>query len=111
MSNSSQVVEEINRIAEPDVEGTDLSLPREIEVAIAARQRQVLRNSAVMAQLNLRLARRRESQDEVKAYSKAFDQHVRDIAEIDRMYPEAKTTMAEMDKQAVMQTKEARTDK
>ncbi len=111
MSKSSQVVEEINRIAEPDVEGTDLSLPREIEVAIAARQRQMLRNSAVLAQMNLRLARRRESQDEVKAHSKAFDQHVRDIAELDRMYPEARAMMAEMDKQAITQTKESREEK
>jgi hypothetical protein len=111
MSNSSQVMEEINNIGEPDVEGTDLSLPREIETAIAARQRQLLRNSAVLAQMNLRLARRRDSQDEVKAHSKTFDQHLRDIAELDRMYPEAKALMAEMDKQSIAQTKESRTEK
>lgn len=85
MSSSSQVVEEIGKMDKLDVEGTDLSVPHEIEAAIAARQRQVLRNSAVLAQMNLRLARRREAQDEVKAYSKTFDQHVRDIADIDRM--------------------------
>jgi hypothetical protein len=56
--------------------------------------------------MNLRLARRRESHDEVKAHSKAFDQHVRDIAELDRIYPEAKALMAEMDKQSVAQTRD-----
>ncbi len=98
MSNQHQsVVDEITGAAEIDVAGVDLSIPRDLEVQIAARQRQVLRNSAVLAQLNLRLARRRSASDEAKRFGQQLDQYVRDLAEIDRLYPEAKARMEQLD--------------
>ena len=91
------IVEELKEFADVDIDGVDLSIPREMEVSIAARQRQVLRNSAVLTQLNQRLARRRNAHDEAKRFGAQLDQYVRDMAEIDRLYPEAKTRMLELD--------------
>ena len=98
MSNQHRaVLDEITGAAEIDVDGVDLSIPRDLEVQIAARQRQVLRNSAVLAQLNLRLARRRNASDEAKGLGQQLDQYVRDLAEIDRLYPEARARMDQLD--------------
>ena len=97
------IVDELKEFCEMDIEGVDLSIPRDIESSIAARQRQILRNSAVLAQLNQRLARRRNARDEVGRFGTQLDQYVRDIAEIDRLYPEAKARMMELDNDQVGQ--------
>ena len=102
--NHKAVVEELKEFAALDIEGVDLSIPPEIEIRIAARQRQVLRNSAYLAQLNMRLARKRGAKDEAKVFGTQLDQYVRDIAEIDRLYPEAKAAMTEIDKQQAAAT-------
>jgi len=91
------IAREVRAEAGTGIEEVDLSIPRELEVAIAARQRQVLRNSAVLAQINLSLARRRDAAEEVRLQSHQLDRFSRDIAEIDRLYPEAKAKMAEFD--------------
>ena len=98
MSNTHQhIVDELREYAGADIDGVDLSIPRELETSIAARQRQVLRNSAVLAQLNQRLARRRNATDEARRLGQELDRYVRDIAEIDRLYPEARAKMEELD--------------
>ena len=98
MSNTHQsIVDELRKYDGTDIDGVDLSIPRELETSIAARQRQVLRNSAVLAHLNQRLARRRNATDEAKRYGQQLDQYVRDIAEIDRLYPEARAAMEDLD--------------
>ena len=98
MSNTHQhIVDELREYVGTDIDGVDLSIPRELETSIAARQRQALRNSAVLAQLNQRLARRRNATDEARRLGQELDRYVRDIAEIDRLYPEAREKMGELD--------------
>ena len=98
MSNTHEaIVDEVREYAATDIDGVDLSIPRELETSIAARQRQVLRNSAVLAHLNQRLARRRNATDEGRRHGQELDRYVRDIAEIDRLYPEARAKMEELD--------------
>jgi len=98
MANSHQpIVDEIREHGAIDIDAVDLSIPRHLEISIAARQRQVLRNSAVLAQLNQRLARRRNATDEARRCGQELDRYVRDIAEIDRLYPDAKQVMAQLD--------------
>ncbi len=96
-SGHQAIVHELRQFSQLDVEGVDLSIPYGMEVSIAARQRQVLRNSAVLAQLNQRLARRRNATDEARRLGQELDRYVRDIAEIDRLYPEARANMEELD--------------
>ena len=91
------ILQELRNASPASVENVDLSIPRDLEVAIAARQRQLLRNSAVLAQLNLTLAHRRNARDESVRHAEQLDQYVRDIAEIDRLYPEAKARMQAFD--------------
>ena len=89
--------------ATPDVSQTDTSAPPEIATAIAARQRQVLRNTAVQLNLNIALARKRHAVDDVKTLGKQLDNMVQDITELDVLYPGAKKQMDELDIRAIAQ--------
>ncbi len=74
-----------------------VAIPRPLAVAIAARQRQVLRNSAFLAHLRLALARRRQAWREARAHAALLDRCLCDIEEVDRLFPEAAQTMAALD--------------
>ena len=89
--------------ATPQVSGTDISALPEIETAIVARQRQILRNTAVQINLLLALAKKRHAVEEVKALGKQLDTLVQDIAELDALYPGAKQQMDDFDARAVQE--------
>ena len=99
-----KVMEELDK-ATPDISGTDTSAPPEISTAIAARQRQILRNNAVLLNLSIALARKRHAIDEVKTHGKQLDTMVRDIAELDTLYPGAKKQMDELDAKAIAENR------
>ena len=84
-----------------DVSQTDISATPELETAIAARQRQILRNTAIQVNLAIALAKKREARDEMQGLSKQFDGIIRDITELDKLYPGAKKQMCEFDAQAI----------
>ena len=87
--------------ATPDVSQTDISAPPEIELIIVARRRQVLRNTAIEVNLALNLAKKRKAVKEVESLGTELDKFVRDITEIDTLYPEAKKMMDVLDAKAI----------
>jgi len=95
-----ETVAEIKQEAS-NVGDTDISMPEKLQLTLVARQRQILRNSAVLAQVNQKLARRRGSSDEAKKLGKELDNYVKDITELDKDYPQVKNKMNELDYQAL----------
>ncbi len=82
-----------------DIDGVDLSLPAYMETNIAASNRALLRNTAVLAQMNQRIARKIQNTKEAEAFGKQLSTLIRQIAELDALYPKAKKRMAELDEQ------------
>lgn len=94
--NHQRVIDEVRQLV-PDVGSVEIEPPAHIMVAIAAERRWALRNEAALAAMNLKLARKRQSYRETKAFGEVIDRCVKDMAEIDREFPEAKHRMALMD--------------
>lgn len=82
----------------PKIAETDISAPPEIELAVAARWRQQLRNDTLQLSLAMKLAKKRHAGEEAKGWAKQFDNKVLDITELDALYPKAQQLMSEMDK-------------
>lgn len=100
MSKDKTIREEI-KAAAPDIANTEWAAPIEIENAIAARQRQILRNNAVATHIGRLLARKRGDHEEEKVLSKQLDRWMRDMAELDGLYPGAKKQMENFDQKAI----------
>ena len=92
-----EVVDEV-RAHTPSVNGADDSPPEHIMVGLAAQHRWRLRNSAALAGLNQRLAKRRGDTKSAQRFGQEIDQHIKDIAHLDQMHPKAKKAMVELDK-------------
>lgn len=97
MVSLKDINEEV-KAATPDVDGVEIEPPQHIMVKMAADHRWRLRNSAALARMNQRLARKRGDHKNAEGFGKQIDSHIRDMAEIDRMYPGAKALMADLDK-------------
>lgn len=97
--NHKGILEEIKGLS-PDIDGVDYEAPPHIALAIAARLRQQLRNSAQQTLILQRLARKRGDSKEAQNLGKQLDRFVRDIAELDAMYPGARDEMVAMDRAA-----------
>ena len=83
------------------IDAVDFQPPPELAVVLAAQQRQVLRNTAYMAHLNERLARKREAKEEAAQFAQQVNRAVRDIAAIDLEQPGAKTKMNQLDREVI----------
>lgn len=83
----------------PDVDRVEIEPPLHLMERMAAEHRWRLRNSAALARLNQRLSRKRGDTKSADAFGKQIDNHVRDMAEIDRMYPGARNLMVVLDKE------------
>ena len=89
-----------------DVDGVDLSLPAYIEIELASASRQRLRNTAVLTQMNQRIARKIQNTPDATRVGKELSGLIRQIAELDKLYPKAKKRMGEMDEQGRPQEEE-----
>lgn len=98
MTTLKDVADEV-RAEIPSVDD-DLTPPPHLMTSMVAHHRWQLRNTAALAGLNQRLARRRGDSKSAEAFGKQIDQHVKDIAELDREYPEAKKEMKKLDEKA-----------
>ena len=65
----------------------------EVELVLAAKHRQLLRNTAVSIKMQMHLARLRGAKDEASKMGQELDKFVKDIAQIDRLYPNALAKM------------------
>ena len=97
MTNHKAIIEEVDQAIEVDLDNIDLSIPPEVELILVARHRQALRNTAVALRIQIKLARLRGAKDEVKPLGKRLDDCIKDLAQIDRLYPEAVLKMKELE--------------
>ena len=77
----------------------DITIPPHVELQIAAHQRLVLRNMAVALKLQINLATLRDAKEEVKLLSIKFDSVIKDLTQLDVLYPAALNAMRLLDVQ------------
>ena len=97
MTNHKAIIEEVDQAMEVDLDNVDLSIPPEVELILVARHRQVVRNTAVALRMQIKLARLRNAKDEVKPLGARLDACIKDLAQIDRLYPGAVLKMKELE--------------
>ena len=97
MANHKAIIEEIDQAMEVDLDNVDLSIPPDVELILVSRHRQILRNTAVALRMQIKLARLRGAKDEAKPLGARLDACIKDLVQIDRLYPEAVLKMKELE--------------
>ena len=103
MVNHKAIIEEVDQAMEIDLDNVDLSIPPEIELILVARHRQAVRNTAVALRMQIKLARLRGAKDEVKPLGIRLDACIKDLAQIDRIYPSALELMKSFERADAVQ--------
>jgi hypothetical protein len=82
-----------------DIDSVEWEPPEALATDLAAQHRSRLRNSAYLAQMSQKIARRTGNSKDAETHGKQLSTLIRQIAELDLLSPQAKKRMAEMDEQ------------